>query len=242
MIQRLFVVFSAVAVMVCSSSVAWAAPIPITNPGFESPIVGTDGAFGGVPTGWSAGGGTQRVYDFLATDFTSGVFGDQVLALGNTPNPSSVLSQNTSVTVAAGIGYQMTVYVGRIAGQAPYVGGQLDLEILGGSATMGTVQTLTHTFLNGLTPGQLVPITFTRGFLPTNDPLIGTFVGVRFNSTLIQSVTTSPTFQINYGIVYLDNVTLDTILPEPGTWVLMAVASVFGTGYLVKRRRRSLAA
>ncbi|ADV61393.1 protein of unknown function DUF1555 [Isosphaera pallida ATCC 43644] len=241
MIQRLFVVFSAVAVMLCSSSVAWAAPIPITNPSFESPVVGTDGNFGGVPTGWAAGPGTQRVYDFFAADFSSGVFGNQVLALGNTPNPSSILSQNTSVTVAPGIGYQMTVYVGRIAGQAPYVGGQLDLEILGGSATMGTAQTVTHTFLNSLTPGQLVPITFTRGFLPTTDPLIGTSVGIRFTSTLVQSVTTDP-FSIQYGIVYLDNVALDTILPEPGTWALMAVASVFGTGYLVKRRRRSLAA
>ena len=246
MIQRLFVALSAVAVMLCSSSVVWATPIPIANPSFETPAVGTDGAFGPLNSvfGWSpAGGNGARVFDPIETP-TSGAafnagqfFGAQVLELGGAATIAQTITPSQNVN--SNVIYVLSFYVGNSLLVPNYIGTpafSLTAEILGGTIVFASLD-LTPAILNAIPNGDFVQ--FTLSGVAASTSAVGQPLGIRFrNNTVIPDDFTFFTA----APVYLDNIELREILPEPGTWALMAVASVFGTGYLVKRHRRSLAA
>ena len=249
MIQRLFVALSAVAVMLCSSSVVWATPIPITNPSFETPAVGTDGAFGPLNSvfGWSPSGGNgARVFDPIETPnpgaaFNAGqFFGAQVLELGGAATIAQTITPSQNVN--SNVIYVLSFYVGNSLLVPNYIGTpafSLTAEILGGTIVFASLD-LTPAILNAIPNGDFVQFTLSGVALSSSFPsAVGQPLGIRFrNNTVIPDDFTFFTA----APVYLDNIELREILPEPGTWALMAVASVFGTGYLVKRHRRSLAA
>ena len=229
MIQRVAGLFM-LSMMVAASTNATI--IPLNNDDFENPTLGLNSTttLNNVPS-WNVTGGPDiaRVFHPLADSSTH-------FNTGAIPSPNNVLmidldgvvdQANTGGFVATPfVTYILQVSVGNILNNI--TNGRVRLSILAGPGVLASL-VVNSPAINAITDGEFQQFTLSYKVLPGNT-LIGGLIGARLEA-------------LGGGdSVYLDNVVLSSVLPEPGTWALMAVASVFGTGYLVKRRRKSLVA
>lgn len=182
---------------------AWAVPITVLNPSFESPFSGV------ISCGLNCSYNVGAVPNWTTTGNT-GVFHPSALYL-NLPLPNGVqtgysnggtLSQTLAATLQANTVYTLTVDVGRRLDQA-FPGASITL--LAGITVLGTTAALVPT------PGNFLPVGVTYTSL-VSDPLIGQNLRI---------VLTSNGVQINFDNVRLDAVPVFTPVPEPSSWALL---------------------
>jgi hypothetical protein len=231
MIQRIAGLFM-LSMMVAASTNATI--IPLSNTNFENPVLVSPGNTSGpniVPS-WTvtntSGSPTIEHVSPSAAFPLGAVSPNNALRLQG----GGEVRQEVSFSITPNNLYSLSLYVGNPSGTTPSAGIFLiDILVNGNPVASATINGLGEF---GAPDGQFQ--LYTTSFIAgVNGPSSSTTIGVRL------AVNSVPFTAFN-GPVYFDNIELREILPEPGTWALMAVASVFGTGYLVKRRRRSLAA
>ena len=230
MIQRVAGLFM-LSMMVAASTNATI--IPLSNTDFENPVimmVGNTSGPNNVPS-WTVtntSGSPTIQHVTTTTEFPGGaVSPNNALRLQG----GGEVRQEVSFSITPNSLYSLSLYVGNPSNSPPAGVFLIDILVNGSPVASATINGLGEfAALDG--QFQLYTTSFIAG---VNGPSSSTTIGVRL---AVNSVPFSPFT----GPVYFDNIELREILPEPGTWALMAVASVFGTGYLVKRRRRSLAA
>jgi hypothetical protein len=149
---------------------AGATSIPITNPGFESPVL-VNGAFTQTPpTGWSGGG----AFNPTTANFPGEAPEGQNTGYSN----GSAISQTLSIVLAANTTYALTVLVGdRLDTAFP----GYHVQLLAGSTILSECATCV-TPLNG--SFALVTVTYTTG---ASDPLIGQALSIVLDSDGLQT-------------------------------------------------------
>lgn len=233
--------YAVAAMAACAAAATWlsarplqAAPLSVTNAGFEDPDVG-DGAFTdqSVP-GWV---GTsefygvfdpnESVYPGTAGDNpVQGGEGDQIAYL--VPFNSVVtLTQTLSDTLQADTTYTLTAAVGtRLASHGrPSAGYRLDL--LAGNTVIASEQDAVT-----LPEGSMIDRTVSYSSLAADDPYLGLPLGIRISTTFAY-----PPGANELRSTDVDNVRLDAApVPEPTAAALLLAAG--GGWYGLGRRRR----
>ncbi len=223
------------AILLGSAFSGVAAPIPVTNPGFESDVQ-ADGAATVAITGWTKTG--------VAAD--SGTFNPDAL---NPPLPtegSNLGFMNLNGTAATSIGIFQTVQLS-LAANTIYtvtfdVGNREGLTTRDGDSTIRGFFTLGG---DGTNFGSAVglPFTMVLASIPDGTFLTDqtfTFSTVGFGGSLAQSLNIAFLFDRPAGLANVNQVSLDniratsTLVPEPSSILLAAL----GGGLLLYRLRR----
>jgi hypothetical protein len=179
-----------------------AAPIPITNPGFEDPAM-PDGAFTvGTITGWVVGTGAEQ-----------GVFNPTTGQIPVVPEGSQVgysnggsITQALSANLTANTQYNLSVQVGHrseCCGEPTFT-----IELLAGATTL-TSAPINYVLL---TPGAPFITLNAPYFASPADAHLGEQLSIRLSSSGPQS---------DFDNVILDASTVGTRVPEPSTFLLL---------------------
>jgi hypothetical protein len=164
MIQRIRIALSSMALLACATF-SEAAPIAITNPGFESPAQVPGGVGSGVATGWTVSGTAGVWYPSSgpAGGFNTAVpQGNQILYAGYTT--AGDVSQTLAATVQANTIYTLSFFLGQRNDGVSTNGYSVSLEANGttvlasdtlGLPAAGTFIQRTITFNSGANPATL---------------------------------------------------------------------------------------
>lgn len=200
---------------------AQAAPVAITNAGFESPALG-DGGFTATIDGWVASGGAGRgVFNPNTSQLVAPTEGLQVGYIDPDGHGTASITQTLAETVAAGATYVLEAdFAFRKNFSDPSPSFVFTLALLAGGSTVASYTgSVAEGFRN--TAFQTATALFTA---PANGAVLGTALGVRIsaNGPFASQIT-------------FDNVRINAApVPLPPTILLLAP----GLALLARRARR----
>lgn len=212
--NALLVVLTGLSLLVFAS-IASAASIAVTNPSFELPAQGLGGFSVGSITGWSAPGVTGVFHPFDA-ELASPTDGVQV-GFANTASVSQVLADTLTANT------QYTLQVDFLARKDCCIWPGSELDFMAGPTVLASDQIL------ALPAGGIQTSTVSFTALPGN-PDLGQALEIRITPLTLNS-------QIDF-----DNVRLDatpTVVPEPGTPLMLAMAMLAGVAAWGRRRQNT---
>ena len=212
-------IIPSVAASLAITSIVIAAPVPITNPSFESPDLSPGGWSDVTPTGWIDTQGDTN-HNFVEEIAGFAAEGAQHLGFESIPfqGSFSLMYQDLPAAWAANTIYTLTVGIGNRAN----FGGGFPRISLGSSTSLDPgLFEATEAF-----DGNAVPLnTFADRQLQFTTGSVAPGGNVRI------VLSNDPG-----GRVHFDNVRLDaTPVPEPST---LAIAGLAGAAMLLRRRRR----
>jgi hypothetical protein len=214
LLKKLGLLAVVMAVLLCSGSKVFAAPVTIVNPGFEAQALGERAFTPGILTGWAVIG-DAGAFNPTTNEFPGEAPEGKNTAYSNGPTISQILTS----TLQANTLYTLSVEVGDRL-DAPFPG--YFIQLLAG----GTILAQDN---NMLLPGQGQFLTSTFSFFASsNNPLLGQQLEIRLGSTGLQT---------NFDNVRLDATTSSTTVPEPTAMILLGTG-LAGLGGMIKRKRQ----
>lgn len=192
---------------------ASAQPIPITNPGFETDVLG-DGAFISSATRWTVTG-DAGTFNPTAASYLTGAPEGQNVAFASGRGGS--LSQILAAVWLPNVTYAFQVLIGDRL-DTPF--GQYTVELLAGGTSFTSIT-------SAISPGDglFTPVTIGLTLTPAN-PAVGQTIGIRLGAVGTQ---------VNFDDVSL---TVTSPAPEPAT-VALTAGGLALLGLAARRRRAS---
>lgn len=198
--------------LVCAFESA-AAPIAITNSGFESPILPDANYVTSVPPGWTVDFGSMYgVWNPDSSWFPAGLpEGNQIGWLH-----AAGISQTLPNVYEAGVEYELSAFVGRWIDSPP----NFMIALMAGADTLASVGGSSSV----IPQSTFAPFSATLPALAVGDPHIGMAIRIALSSTARE--------------VDFDAITLNltpTAIPEPATWTLLLSGIALGAIRLYRR-------
>ncbi len=206
-----------------------AGPILLTNASFESPAQSGPGtAFQGSIPGWTVTGVGGAYFPSMPPNPTHDPFGPSVnfvpdgnqvgFAGGSGSSGTDSLFQNTGVAVIVGTQYSLSVDVGsRLTNQGGSFASNWTVELLAGSTVIGQ-----QSGSSAVGDGNFNLVTVNATGSGTGN------LGIEFISHAFPGAANSQTF--------FDNVSLNTVVPEPSSLTLLGISVAGMAGYSWLRR------